>query len=264
MLNVLVMLSTMAMGADKDLTLHATFDKGIDADYAKGDARLYTAPNYKEQDAAKAGLHNPDIELVKGSGRNGSNALRFKKKNIHAVFFRGKDNVAFDPKNWSGTIAFWLSLDPETDLEPGFCDPIQVTDKAYNDSAIWTDFTKDDKPRHFRMGVFGNLKAWNPENLPVEKYPQFEQRLVIVKNTPFAKGKWTHVAVSFKALGSGKGEASLYLNGKLQGTSHISEAFEWDMAKAAVRLGVNYVGLLDEVSVYSRPFSAAEIEKLAR
>src|SRR5262245_52765202 len=88
MLNLVVLFSTIAMGADKDLTLHATFDKGIDADFAKGDARLYTAPNYKEQSAAKAGLHNPDIELAKGAGRNGSNALRFLKKNTHAVFFR--------------------------------------------------------------------------------------------------------------------------------------------------------------------------------
>ena len=44
-----------------------------------------------------------------------------------------------------------LKLDPETDLEPGFCDPLQITDKAYNDSAVWVDFPKDDIPRHFRL-----------------------------------------------------------------------------------------------------------------
>ena len=81
----------------------------------------------------------------------------------------------------------------EKDLKPGFCDPIQITDKAYNDSAIWADFTKDDKPRHFRLGVFGALKSWNPENLPTDRNSVFLKRLVVVKrglyhaNKPRAK-----------------------------------------------------------------------------
>src|SRR5262249_18772731 len=88
---------------------------------------------------------------------------------------------------------------------------IQVTDKAYNDSAIWVDFTKDDKPRHFRLGVFGDLMAWNPTNLPSDKNPAFASRLITVAKPPFRRGTWTHVVITHTGLGSGKGMARLTL-----------------------------------------------------
>lgn len=264
----LLLISTLAaatFAADwkKDVVFRATFDGSTDAKIGKGDPKLYSAPDYKEQAAAKPGIEGTDVKLAQGEGRTGD-ALRFTKKNTKAVFYKAQGNVPFNPKNWSGTVSFWLNLDPNQDLEPGFCDPIQVTDKAYNDSAIWVDFTKDDKPRHFRLGVFGSLKVWNPTDAPPDKNPNFNNRLVVVKQPPFARGKWTHVAVTHSKLGSGSGEATLYLNGKAQGTTpKISEIFEWDMTKGAIRLGVAYVGLLDDVAIFRRPLDAKEIEALA-
>ncbi len=259
-------LALSCFGADlKDsLTFHATFDGTTDAKVALGDKQLYIAQNYKDQANAKPGLSGPGLELVPKGGRRGG-ALRFATKNTRAVFYKADKNVAFEPNGWTGTISFWLNLDPEKDLEPGFCDPIQVTDKAYNDSAIWVDFTKDDKPRHFRLGVFGALKAWNPQNLAADKFPAFNDRLVVVKQTPFARGKWTHVAITHSALGGGKGTAKLYLDGKLQGsTPSIAEPFEWDIAKGAIRLGVGYVGLMDEVAIFKRALTDKEILTLSQ
>jgi hypothetical protein len=257
--------AVMGMGAapPTGLTFHATFDGTTDAAVALGDKRIYFAPSYNEQNAAQPGLGAAPVELARGQGRHGD-ALRFKSKNTAAVFYRAEKNVAFDRNNWSGTVSFWLSLDPNADLEPGYCDPIQVTDKAYNDSAVWVDFTRDDKPRHFRLGVFGGLKAWNPRELPPDNNPVFDKRLVVVKQPPFARDKWTHVAITFSGLGK-NGMARLYLDGKLQGASEaITEPFEWDMSKAAIRLGVNYVGLMDDVMMFNRPLSAEEIVALGR
>src|SRR5882762_8884864 len=240
-------LAAAAYAADwkKDVVFRATFDGSLDARIAPGDPKLYSAASYKDQASAQPGLDGTDVRHAKGEGRSGD-ALRFTKKNTKAVFYKAQGNVPFDPKNWSGAISFWLQLDPETDLEPGFCDPIQITDKAYNDSAIWADFTKDDKPRHFRLGVFGALKFWNPENLPADRNSVFLQRLVVVKRTPFAHGQWTHVAITYGGLGGANGTAKLYLNGQLQGmTGPISEPFAWDVTQGAVRLGVGYVGLMD-------------------
>jgi hypothetical protein len=253
-----------AQSVPKDaLLFHASFDKSLDADFAKGDPRIYTAPNYKEQHLAKPGLDHPDAASVDGGKRG--RALQFRRKNTRAVFFKADKNTAFDPKNWSGTISFWLNLDPETDLEPGFCDPIQVTDSAFNDSAIWVDFTKDEKPRHFRLGVFGDRDSWNPQKIAEDKNPAFNNRLVVVKKYPFKKGTWTHVAIVHTGLGSGKGTAALYLNGEKQGeASAIVEVFSWDMEKAALRVGVNYVGLFDEFSVYARPLSDSQVRALAQ
>ncbi len=259
---LILLFPLMLLSQKKDLTFHASFNNGVDADVARGDKRIHTATSYTKREDAKPGLHNPDIEIAKGAGKFGD-ALRFKKKNVKAVYYAADGNVPFNENGWTGTISFWLSLDPETDLEPGFCDPIQVTDSAYNDSAIWVDFTKDEKPRHFRLGVFGDLAKWNPQNLAADKNPAFNNRLVVVKKYPFARGQWTHVAISHTALGSGKGSATLYLNGQKQGTTEaIGEAFSWDMSKGAIRLGVGYVGLFDELSIFRRVLADREVLKL--
>jgi hypothetical protein len=241
------------------LTLHASFDKGIDADTARGEGRLWSAPDYKQQANANPGTGNTDAAIEKGSGVAGSDALRFRSKNTRDLFFRGDRHV----KPAAGTISFWLRVDPQKDLAPGFTDPIQVTDKAYNDSAIWVDFTKDEVPRHFRLGVFGELKSWNPANTPPDKNPAFERRLITVKQPPFTGDKWTHVAVTWSGLGGGKGSAALYLNGKLVSTAaEIAEPFEWDPSRVAIRLGVNYIGLMDEIAVFDRTLSAGDVAAL--
>ncbi|MBM3798382.1 MAG: LamG domain-containing protein [Acidobacteria bacterium] len=257
--------AALAQSLPAGLRFHASFDGSTDARTAGGDKRLYSAASYKEQAAAQPGLAAaPDVSLVAGAGRHNSGALRFATKNGEAVFYQAKGNVNFNPKNWTGTIAFFLKLDPETDLAPGYCDPIQVTDKAYNDSAIWTDFTKDDMPRHFRLGVFGALKAWNPNNIEPDKNPAFNNRLVVMKKTPFARDRWTSIVVTHSGLGGGAGRATLYADGvAVRETTGIGEAFEWDPAKGAIRLGVAYVGLMDDVMIFDRVITAAEVKSVA-
>ena len=242
------------------LTFHSSFNSETDADFGLGDSKIYSAPSYDELEKTEAGIHNPDIVLAAGEGRFGS-ALRFQKKNETALFYRAENNMAFSNQNWSGTLSFWLRLTPEEDLEPGFCDPIQVTDKAYNDSAIWVDFTKDN-PRQFRLGVFGAFDFWNPQDLPNDDNSDFLKRVVVVDAHPFKGDRWTHVLITYSGLGSsGGGTAGLYLNGELQGqTENIQEPFEWDISKGAIRLGVNYVGFLDEVAVFNRPLTGEEIQ----
>jgi hypothetical protein len=243
------------------LTFFASFDDGFDAAFAKGDRRIYSAPSYRELDERSPGYWGDEIDIAHGEGLHG-HALRFKTKNVKALFYTADQNVAYSPEGWSGTVSFWLSLDPAADLEPGFCDPIQITDSAYNDSAIWVDFTQEN-PRQFRLGAFGRLEDWNPQNLPPDENPAFEQRLVAVDNPPFGRGKWTHVAIVYRDLGTPQGEAALYLDGAAQGTSRgISEPFGLDPAAATIRLGVNYVGLFDELTVFDRPLDAEEIRTL--
>ncbi|MFN7544853.1 MAG: LamG domain-containing protein [Acidobacteriota bacterium] len=245
----MTLLLLLALAADPKAahTFKASLDKGVDADFAKGDQAIYFAPSYKDLSTAVKGLGQAPVALENG-------ALRFKSKHTTALFYRIRNNV--NPTE--GTISFKLKLDPALDLPPDYVDPIQFTDKAYNDSAIWVDFTRDDKPRLFRLGVFGELKAWNPNNLPPDKNPKFDQRLVAVKNPPFSRQRWTHVVITYKT-----GSASLYLDGKLQGNSSpITEPFTWNLDQATIRLGVNYAGLFDDLSVYNRVLTPAEIAKL--
>ena len=133
-----------------------------------------------------------------------------------------------------------------------------MTDKAYNDSAIWVDFTKDDKPRHFRLGVFGALKVWNPSNIDPGKNPDFNKRLVVVKRPPFARNRWTHVAITHARLGTAPARRSSILTA-LWRVRRNRRTFEWEIEKGAIRLGVNYVGLMDDVAIFRRALTAREI-----
>lgn len=247
------------------LSFLASFDRGFDADYAHGDRLIYTAPSFRNLDAAVADVVSPDIVIAKGQGRYGD-ALQFRKKNTQAVFFKAAVNTGYHPRDWSGAISFWLSLSPDSDLEPGYVDPLQITDKAYNNAAIWVDFTRDDKPRHFRLGVFGDSAAWTKGKAPPEQTAFFDQRTVVVTQPPFAHGQWTHVAIVFSGLGTDSGgTARLYLNGKLAGIADgIHEPFSMEPALATIRLGVNYTGLMDELSMYTRALSDAEVDALYR
>ena len=257
---LLLFLTTTLFAADwkKELLFRATFDGSTSAKIAAGDGAIYSGATYK--DAAQPGLGTSGVEHAKGAGRKGD-ALKFPVKNTKAVFFKAAKNFSSE----SGTVSFWLKLDPDQDLAPGFCDPLQITDKAYNNSAIWVDFTKDDKPRHLRLGVFGALKAWNSSNLEPDKNPDFNRRLVVVKKPPFSREKWTNVVIVYAGLGSSAGSASLYLDGVPQGSSNsIQEIFDWDMANTSIRLGVNYVGLMDDIATSRRPLNAKEIKELAK
>ena len=244
------------------LTFHASFDAGVDADWALGDHQLYTAPSYDALDAASPGLGNPDVELAQGAGRFG-HALRFTARNQHAIYYDADDNVSYSPAGWNGTVSFWLSLDPATDLAPGFCDPIQITDAAYNDAAIWVDFTAQN-PRQFRLGVFGDLDTWNPEDLSPDSNPAFEERLVVVAAPPFAAESWTHVVITHSGLNTREGGvATLYLDGeRVQASSGIGEPFSWEPGRGTIRLGVNYVGLFDDLSLFNRALTDEEVSRL--
>src|SRR5690349_21772676 len=102
-------LAYAAYAADwrKEVVFRATFDGSLDARIAAGDPKIYNAPSYKEQTAAKPGIDGADVRQAKGEGRSGD-ALRFVKKNTRAVFYKAQGNLPFDAKNWSGTISFWL------------------------------------------------------------------------------------------------------------------------------------------------------------
>jgi concanavalin A-like lectin/glucanase superfamily protein len=243
------------------LTFHASFDTTADADFALGDKRIYTAASYKTLDAAQAGIQNPAVALLPGKGRHGG-ALEFKAKNTTAIYYQAAKNVDYRDRDWSGTVSFWLSLDPDQDLT-GYTDPIQITDKDYNNSALWVDFTNQ-VPRPVRLGVFPDLAAWNPDKLTGQTNPAFLRHIVAVQTPPFGRGKWTHVAFTFAGLnGQQPGAAKFYLNGALQGTAgSIPETFTLDPARTTIRLGVSYAGLYDDLSIFNRALSDSEIQSL--
>jgi hypothetical protein len=249
----------------KALTFHASFDGQVDAVYAAGDPKLYWAPSMKQRQEAKPGLpEGSSTAAARGAGRFGD-ALRFTRKGSPIVFFRGARNMPFATANWTGAVSFWLNVDPETELEPGFCDPVQITPRAWNDAAFFVEFEKRPESIPFRLGVYADLEVWNPQKRNIADIPSHERPLVTVQKPPFARGKWTHVAFTFENFNTGKpdGVARLYLDGKPSGElSPRVQSFTWDPQETAVALGLSYIGSLDELSIFDRALSAEEIRML--
>jgi len=243
------------------LTFHASFDHGPDADFALGDKQLYSTIDQDVQNAAThtPGLGNPPLALVAGQGKYGA-ALAFTQANSHVVLYKAAQNVAYSSDAFQGTLSLWLKLDP-SEIPGQYADPIQLTDKEYSNAAIWIDFTKNDTPSDLRLGFFGNQSEWDVTNRRGES-SEFFWRLVKVAEPPFAKGQWTHVVISWEGVNATQnGRARLYLNGHYQGaTSRIAEHFTWDSANASIRLGMgHFVGLIDDIALFSRALTAAEI-----
>lgn len=244
------------------ITLFAPFDQSTDARFAKGDPKVYWAESMKTVAQAKPGLAGENVaaRLIPNAGRFGD-ALRFEKKTPHIVFFRGKDNMSYEPKNWSGTVSFWLRASP-AELENGYCDPIQITPRGWNDAAFFVEFEKRPDSVPFRLGVYSDFKVWNPQNRKWEEIPFSEKPLLEVTKPPFQGDRWTHVLFTFANFNTGQknSSAKLYLNGEYQDEIKDREqTFTWDPNEARIMLGLSYIGFYDELAIFNRALTEPEI-----
>jgi hypothetical protein len=247
------------------LTFHAAFDTATaDADFACGDRRVFTADDRAKRDAATPGLAAPDnVRVLAGAGRFGG-ALEFRGVTKKQVFYRGGANLglASAPQAWAGSVSLWLRLDPDRDLAPGYCDPFQFVGPRWADGALFIEFTKDHTPRHFRYGIFPVTKFWNPANKKLEEMTDAERPMVPVRRPIFGRDRWTHIAVTFANLSTGRpdGRGTLYVDGERIGASEgWTHTFNWpDPAQTALTLGLNYTGLIDDLAVFDRELTAAE------
>jgi hypothetical protein len=244
----------------ESLLFHASFEGSADADFARGDKRLYTADSLTREGAGP-GLRAQGVALAK-DGRFGG-CLTFAKKTEQVVFYRGGQNVPYVADGFGGAISFWMRLAPEADLPPGYVDPLQVTDKAWNDACIFVDFTEKN-PRQFRLGIFSDLKFWNPSDRAWEEIPEGERPMVSVSKPPFSREQWTHVAITLADFNSpeGEAEAALYLDGQRQGTLRGKQRFTWQRDEVVIMLGIYYVGGIDDFAIFSRPLTEDEIGRL--
>jgi Concanavalin A-like lectin/glucanases superfamily len=251
------------------LIFHASFDGSLDAKpiVANGDGKAYTAdsPGMK---VFEQGNSISEIEIAKSAGRLGD-ALRFSAKSQKVLCYKAATN-GFEPaENWSGTVSLWLKLNPDKDLPEGYCDPLQITAKQWDDASFFVDFDQT-LPRDFRLGVFSDRSVWNPNNTSWEEFPIAERPMIPVKKPPFASDSWTHVVFTFGNLNSTTQKpstASLFLNGELQGSLERPIKFTWSKSadgskEAMIMLGINYVGDMDELAIFRRALSPEEVKQL--
>ena len=242
----------------KALTFYASFDGGTDADISRGDKRLFTLIGKEPKLGNKTeGMSR----IVKNKGLSGD-ALLFTKRNAKWLLYDGAKNFHFAEKNWSGSVSFWLKVDPINGLDPGYVDPIQITPNTWNDASFFVDFAKDGNPRSFRLGAFADKSVWNPENKDI---PEPQRPLVPAKSNPFSSDKWTHVAFTWENFNTRKkdGVATLFLNGKNEGSiTKWNQKFSWAGKPHRILIGLNYMGLFDELACFNRALSSKEVKHI--
>ena len=271
---MMIVLQTSVYAKDKaslndDLVVFAGFEGSMDASViaANGDGTVYTADSPARK-VVERGNHIPEVTIAKNAGRLGD-ALRFSAKTDKVLCYKAASN-GFEPQdNWSGTVSLWLKLNADADLPAGYCDPLQITSKKWDDASFFFDFDQT-LPRDFRLGVFSDFEFWNPAKVKWDDISVSDRPMVVVNQPPFSRDQWTHVVFTFDNLNATTDKvstASLYVNGKLQGTVKRPMRFTWTKcndgaSEAMIMLGINYVGDMDELKIYRRALTADEVEKL--
>lgn len=208
-----------------------------------------------------------EVTHVAGGGRYGGGLEFSVARNSVIVLFKADRNVAYRDSSWSGTVSFWLSLDPDEDLAPGFSDPLLITSRNWNDAALFVDFTRDDTPRHFRFAAFADEDVWNQPPREWEDVPISERPMIEVGDPAFARDTWTHVVMTFERFNTGGEDGTLtgYLNGERVGTlAGREQTFSWNTDEAVIALGINYVGRFDDLALFDRALTHSEVEALYR
>lgn len=262
---ILVLFLQPQAALQEALTFHVSFDSGFDADLAGGDPQLYHAPGW--QDRNRAAPQVPDAEGVHATaGRHGS-AIAFSRYTEGMVFYRAADNLVYRDEDWSGTMSFWLKLDPDEDLEPGaWCDPIQITSRSWDDGALFVDFTRQ-VPRRFRLAAFADRGVWNPAGQDWQKMPEGAMPMITVEDAPFDAARWTHVALAWSRFNGAPGAAVLkgYLDGQPAGVLRDRpQVISWSAEEVLVQIGLQMVGAIDDLAFFDRELSAEEVDALFR
>jgi hypothetical protein len=244
----------------KSLVFHASFDSKLDADFSKGDK----ACMMKKGKELVPCVPNEEVKVVADAGKFGG-CLHFPKKGATQPRFSGVNMLGYNDKSWNATVSVWLRLTPDQDLEPGYCDPVQIVGDDSKKGFIFMEWSKDETPRFFRYAIRPLFHIWNPTNVQWADIPFDKRPMVQVANAPFSRDKWTHAVFTINNVNdkAGKQSGSLYLNGRLQGRIEGWDlSFAWDPASVALVLGASYVGHLDDLAVFDRPLSDAEVEQL--
>jgi hypothetical protein len=248
----------------KAVTLRASFDEALRADQGGGELVLSTRFNHeteKNQFVFEKGFDPNVFRVARNAGIVGGalEAAGLLPRNGR-IFFPARGNLAYRKDGWGGSVSVWLKTDPNTMLKTRFCDPVQITERGATNGGIWFDFN-DAKPRDMRMGAF---PAVHVGAKPIAEGDPAAP-IIWLKDVGFKATEWHHVVLIWEGFDTGQrtARAALYVDGKPIGELKDREiAMKWDLDKAGIYIAVGYIGLLDELAVFNRALTAAEVTLL--
>jgi hypothetical protein len=246
------------------VTLKASFDEAVRADYGRGELGLSTRFNHETEQnrfVFEKGFDATVFRVARNAGIvGGALEARDLLPRNGRIFFPAQRNIAYRKGGWAGSLSVWLKTDPNTMLKSRFCDPVQITERGASNGGIWFDFN-DAKPRDMRMGAFPAVPAGGKPL--AESDPSAP--IVWLKSVGFTASEWHHVAMTWTGFDTGRSgaRAALYVDGKLIGELRGREiTMEWDLEKTGIYIAVGYIGLLDELVVFNRALTPTEVTLL--
>lgn len=246
------------------VSLYASFDKEVRMDFGVGDPIPGTRsidPADNKKFLFEKGFDPKFFQIAKARGIVGGCLEADLPPRSGRLYFSAKGNVAYGKNaSWGGAISVWVNTDPNQMLRTPFCDPVLITQKGFNNGSIWAHFN-DAKPRALQSGTYPSI----PEGLEPIAEEDPKAPLTRLKNVPFKAGEWHHIVLAWDRFNTGRkdGTHTLWIDGKKIGQlKDHAIAMDWDLEKTRVYFAVNLVGLLDELAVFSRPLTDAEVTLL--
>ncbi|MBY0524591.1 MAG: SUMF1/EgtB/PvdO family nonheme iron enzyme [Gemmataceae bacterium] len=248
----------------KAVTFYASFDDQVQGDYG-GDRKPWTRsvdPDDKKKFVYEKGIDAKLFRIAREKGISGGclEVTELPPRNGR-LYFPAQDNVAFkNDAGWGGAFSVWINTDPDKSLKTPFSDPLLITQKGLNNGSIWVHFN-DAKPRALQSGTYPSI----PDGQKPLEEDDPKAPLVRMKDVGFKSGEWHHIVLTWDHFNSGKkdGTHTLYIDGKKIGdVKDYPISMDWDIGKANVYVGVNFIGLLDELALFNRPLTADEVALL--
>ena len=209
------------------LSFYASYEDGMDAAYARDDRRIYSAPSYDALSERGPWYWGQDVALAYDAGISG-HALNFTGGLTQAVFYTGAANA---PWADAGALSVWLH---PADFSGA---PLALTGEDPFAPAAAIDLSPDPMQLVVRA-IQGEGAAVPPP------------------------GDWLHVVVSISNAASG-GKVDVYVNGEASTSFDVTDPeHSWEAARSTIRLGVNYVGLIDELAIFDRALTPVEVRLL--
>ena len=83
--------SASRQGIADSMTFLSTFDRGMEAELAKGDPSIHTRTSTQPEEVVRRGLHaQGQTQWVRHGGVKGSGALQFTHRDAAWIFYRGE------------------------------------------------------------------------------------------------------------------------------------------------------------------------------
>jgi concanavalin A-like lectin/glucanase superfamily protein len=231
--------------ANKDLTFYASFNKGIDAEYAKG-----------KNKALFAHTTLTDGHYEKGLRVSPGGYLRYP----------ATDNLRINLS--SGTISIWVKMDKDT--EDIYIDPSAKTKKWLNHLFNIEGLGNGDR---FHVSIGENILFFQTAD---SSNPQKTYSCCMSYwKLNWEKGEWHQIVITWEKNGKNSYFAGFYIDGKRNNRPNekCNMIFPSDNplwlnigcykidSKLKTTTG-NFMGVIDELRIYNRQLTAKEIKEM--